>query len=267
MFLLVPRSIENDNRLPAKPQGPRSRIFSAIGGRARRCRRRVRPPAAWPDIVFGPGRRRAYPVRVTLPSLHPRSPHAATSPWRSSPPRPSGLDAVAMRHQQDDRWLETTYGTMAARIERLAAALVGLGVQPGDRVGIFAPNMPEWIIADYAALSIRAVSVPIYATSTAEQAGLIVADSGLKVLFAGTAAERDAALELVGSCPGPAVDRHHGPVPAGGQRAAVRAGGPGGPAGRARGGRGTGAAPRPRRRPTTWRRSSTPPAPPASPRA
>ncbi len=109
--------------------------------------------------------------------------------------------AVAMRHQQDDRWLETTYGTMAARIERLAAALVALGVQPGERVGIFAPNMPEWIIADYAALSIRAVSVPIYATSTAEQAGLIVADSGLKVLFAGTAAERDAALEIVGSCP------------------------------------------------------------------
>ncbi len=112
--------------------------------------------------------------------------------------RPS---AVAMRHQLDERWIETTYGEMARRIDRLAAGLVALGVEPGDRVGIFAPNMPEWIIADYATLSIRAVTVPIYATSTAEQAQLIVADAGLKVLLAGTAAERDSALALAGDCP------------------------------------------------------------------
>ena len=109
--------------------------------------------------------------------------------------------AVAMRHQRDGSWHDTTYGAMAARIDRLAAALTDLGVAPGDRVGIFAPNMPEWIVADYAAMSVRAVTVPIYATSTAAQARQIVEDSGMSVLFAGTAAERDAALEFLGCCP------------------------------------------------------------------
>ncbi|MFN2372071.1 MAG: long-chain fatty acid--CoA ligase [Candidatus Krumholzibacteriia bacterium] len=109
--------------------------------------------------------------------------------------------AAAMRHQREGAWQEITYGDMAARIDRLATALVGLGVEPGDRVGIFSPNGPEWIVADYAALSIRAVTVPIYATSTAEQARLIVRDAGLKVLFAGGAPERDAALEIVADCP------------------------------------------------------------------
>ncbi|MBE0565178.1 MAG: long-chain fatty acid--CoA ligase [Krumholzibacteria bacterium] len=110
-------------------------------------------------------------------------------------------DAVALRHRRGDRWHDLTYGGLAARIDRLAAALVGLGVAPGDRVGIFSPNLPEWIVADQAAMSIRAVTVPIYATSTAGQARQIVVDSGLKVLFTGTAAERDAALEIVAECP------------------------------------------------------------------
>jgi len=110
-------------------------------------------------------------------------------------------DAVALRFEREGSWRETTYATMVDRIDRVAAVLVGLGVNPGDRVGIFSPNLPEWIIADYGVMSIQGVSVPIYATSTADQASVIVADSGMRVLFVGTEAERDSALEILGACP------------------------------------------------------------------
>ncbi|MDO9170837.1 MAG: long-chain fatty acid--CoA ligase [bacterium] len=96
---------------------------------------------------------------------------------------------VAMRHKSDGRWHETTYAELDATVERLAAGLVRLGVSRGDRVALFAPNMPAWTMCDLAVLSVGAVTVPVYATSTAEQLALIVEDSGARVLIAGTPSE------------------------------------------------------------------------------
>jgi long-chain acyl-CoA synthetase len=96
---------------------------------------------------------------------------------------------VAMRHKSDGRWLEITYAELDATVERIAAGLVRLGVAPGDRVALFAPNMPAWTLCDLAVLSVGAVTVPVYATCTAEQLAAIVEDSGARVLVAGTPQE------------------------------------------------------------------------------
>ena len=109
--------------------------------------------------------------------------------------------AVAMAYKDGGKWTETTYRDMADRIETLAAALVSAGIEAGDRVGIFSPNMPRWMIADFAIMSIRAVTVPIYATSTASQAAEIINDSGLKVIFCGTAPEYASIIEALPDCP------------------------------------------------------------------
>jgi long-chain acyl-CoA synthetase len=78
-----------------------------------------------------------------------------------------------------------TYRDMHARIRTLARAMLALGVQPGDRVGIFAQNCPEWSLADFAILSVQAVAVPIYATNTRHQAAYIINDTAMTLLFAG----------------------------------------------------------------------------------
>jgi long-chain acyl-CoA synthetase len=78
-----------------------------------------------------------------------------------------------------------TYGEMHARIRAIARALISLGVQPGDRIGIFAPNYPEWTLADFGILSVRAVPVPIYATNTQHQAAYIINDTEMTLLFVG----------------------------------------------------------------------------------
>ncbi|MBK9304268.1 MAG: AMP-binding protein [bacterium] len=103
---------------------------------------------------------------------------------------------VAMRHKRDGRWLETTYAELDAAVEQVAAGLVRLGVARGDRVALFAPNMPAWTLCDLAVLSVGAVTVPVYATSTAEQLAAIVEDSGARVLIAGTPAEAATAAAL-----------------------------------------------------------------------
>ena len=72
------------------------------------------------------------------------------------------------------------------RVRRLAKALEGLGVEPGDRVALMAENGPHWPAVDFATLSIGAVLVPVYPTLLPDQAAYIVKDSGAKVVVAHT---------------------------------------------------------------------------------
>jgi fatty-acyl-CoA synthase len=55
-------------------------------------------------------------------------------------------DALIVMHQ-DIRW---TWRQLGAEAGRLAAGLVALGLEPGDRVGIWAPNMAEWVVTQFA---------------------------------------------------------------------------------------------------------------------
>ena len=83
-------------------------------------------------------------------------------------------DGVALRWKERDAWKEMAWGELRERVEALSSALVELGVAEGDRVALLGPNRPEWTIADLAILRVRGVSVPIHATSSAEQVSSMV---------------------------------------------------------------------------------------------
>ena len=55
-------------------------------------------------------------------------------------------DALIVRHQ-NIRW---TYLELQNKVNAFAAGLVSLGLQPGDRVGIWSPNNSEWVVTQYA---------------------------------------------------------------------------------------------------------------------
>lgn len=65
--------------------------------------------------------------------------------------------ALVVRHQ-DIRW---TYAEYLERVDALAAGLLALGVAPGDRVGIWAPNCVEWCLTQFATARIGAILVCI----------------------------------------------------------------------------------------------------------
>ena len=110
--------------------------------------------------------------------------------------------SVALRHKQGEQWREYTYGDLVRLVDALAAGLIERGIKPGERVGILSPNLPQWLMADLAIQSVRAVTVPIYATNTPEQVAAIVNDSKLGLLFVGGAAEAGKAEVARPSCPG-----------------------------------------------------------------
>ncbi|MFC7516765.1 FadD3 family acyl-CoA ligase [Herbaspirillum sp. GCM10030257] len=88
-------------------------------------------------------------------------------------------DVVAI----DDGPLRLTYAELDTMRWRATRALMSLGVLPGDRVAIWAPNVWEWIVAALAIHSAGAVLVPVNTRMRGNEAGDILNDSGARVLF------------------------------------------------------------------------------------
>ena len=65
----------------------------------------------------------------------------------------------------------------------IVRALQQWGISKRDRIAILSENRAEWTIADFAALLIGAITVPVYSTLTDVQAAYILADSGARVVF------------------------------------------------------------------------------------
>ncbi len=89
----------------------------------------------------------------------------------------------ATRVRSGDSWTVQTYAELGADVRRLASRLIHQGLQPGDRVALFAPNLPQWSLVDLACLTAGLVVVPLYQTSTADQIQHILSDSGARLLF------------------------------------------------------------------------------------
>src|SRR5882672_6174638 len=81
------------------------------------------------------------------------------------------------------RWEPTPSAEFLRRIAGLSNALDQLGVRTGDRVGLFAPNRPEWHIADFAILGLGAADVPIYFNESPDRIVYILNHSGAEVVI------------------------------------------------------------------------------------
>jgi long-chain acyl-CoA synthetase len=80
-------------------------------------------------------------------------------------------------------WQAISAAEMLRRVAALSKALRELGIKPGDRVGLFAPNCPEWHVADFAILGLGAVDVPIYFNESPDRMTYILNDSGARILI------------------------------------------------------------------------------------
>lgn len=78
---------------------------------------------------------------------------------------------------------QLTFGQGYAEVERVARALIGLGLKNQDRVGIYSRNRYEWVIADIGSVHGGAIPVPIYATLAQAQVEHIAAHSEMRLCF------------------------------------------------------------------------------------
>ena len=80
-------------------------------------------------------------------------------------------------------WESVSAQEMLRRVAGLANALMEMGIRAGDRVAIFAPNCPEWHIADFAIQGLGGVTVPVYFNESEERLIYILNDAGARVVF------------------------------------------------------------------------------------
>src|SRR5438105_3201608 len=78
----------------------------------------------------------------------------------------------------------------------IARALESWGVRKGDRIAILSENRPEWTITDFAVLALGAVTVPIYATQTADQTAFILNNSGARFMAVSTKNQLEKVLAI-----------------------------------------------------------------------
>src|SRR5271170_1481493 len=79
-------------------------------------------------------------------------------------------------------WVPISSAEIYRSVVGVSRALESWGIHRGDRVAILSENRPEWTIADLAILSLGAVTVPLYATQTAEQTAYLLNDSGVRII-------------------------------------------------------------------------------------
>jgi long-chain acyl-CoA synthetase len=87
-----------------------------------------------------------------------------------------------MMVKRDGAWRPIATDEFETTVRRLSLGFQALGLKPGDRVALLSENRPEWVIADFAALTAGGVTVPIYTSLLPDQIRYIVDDSGAKIV-------------------------------------------------------------------------------------
>ena len=94
-----------------------------------------------------------------------------------------GLEALVSRYQG----VRLTYAELREQAERLARALIALGVQAGDRIGIWSPNNAEWVITQYGAAKAGAILVNVNPAYKTQELDYILDRAGVSLLVSARA--------------------------------------------------------------------------------
>lgn len=107
-------------------------------------------------------------------------------------------DHDALTHKVGDEWVALKWKDFGDQIRSVAKGLLEMAIlQPGEMAGIFSANRSEWAIADLGILAVRSISVPIYATNSAEEAAHIINDAEIKILFVGDQEQYNRARKII----------------------------------------------------------------------
>jgi long-chain acyl-CoA synthetase len=115
---------------------------------------------------------------------------------RDASPEPAYLE------EQPDGWRPVPWEEAAERVEDLARGLLGRGVRHGDRVAVLSRTRLEWILLDWALMSIGAVVVGLYPTSSAKECEYVLEHCEAVLAFAEDEEQTRKLVSIRGSLPG-----------------------------------------------------------------
>ncbi|WP_415949651.1 AMP-dependent synthetase/ligase [Streptomyces sp. KLOTTS4A1] len=123
-----------------------------------------------------------------------RTGSAADVPFTNAAEEP---DAVVVRRKSGGTWRPVDAAGFAREVAAAARGLIAAGLEPGGRVALMSSTRYEWAVLDFAIWAAGGQTVPIYATSSADQIEWIIRDSGAAYLITETADHTLTAKEAV----------------------------------------------------------------------
>lgn len=99
-----------------------------------------------------------------------------------------------------EAWKSASWEDFSAEVRRISKALLCLGVQVQENIGIFSQNTLSYIYTDFGAYGVRAVTVPFYATSSENQLQYVINDAGIRFMFVGEQEQYDKARRVQALC-------------------------------------------------------------------
>lgn len=115
------------------------------------------------------------------------APAAATTFARGCRTVPELVRAAAVRYGAREAVVEgrtrIDYAELGARVERAAAACLAAGIEPGDRVAVWAPNTLDWIVSALGAVTAGGVLVPVNTRFKGAEAAYVLERTRAKLLF------------------------------------------------------------------------------------
>jgi len=103
----------------------------------------------------------------------------------------SHSDGTRYLSKRDGRYVPSTWNECRRAVEEIASGLIELGLKPGDRIAILSATRPEWMEADFGALAIGCITVPIYPSNLASECAYILVDSGASAVFCENASQAE----------------------------------------------------------------------------
>ena len=104
--------------------------------------------------------------------------------------------AIKYRDDNTGKWLKISWDKFVEKVRLTSQALIEFGLKPQERIGICSQNMPECFYCDFGGYGVRAISTPIYATSSPAQIEYIIRDSNIPILFVGEQLQYNNALKV-----------------------------------------------------------------------
>jgi long-chain acyl-CoA synthetase len=122
----------------------------------------------------------------SIPALAeiPATANLADAVFRRAAERPQAV--VVRRPDPEGGWQDVTAAQFSGEVTAVAKGLVAAGIEAGDRVALMSHTRYEWTLIDYAIWVAGAVTVPVFETSSAEQAEWILTNSGARACFVET---------------------------------------------------------------------------------
>lgn len=109
--------------------------------------------------------------------------------------------ALTFRSFGSMEWKSVSWKQFSLRVKQVSNAMLNLGIKPQENVAVFAQNCIQYLYTDFGAYGVRAVTIPIYATSSEQQIQYVVHDANVRFLFVGEQEQYDKAHRIFSLCP------------------------------------------------------------------